>query len=400
MRKWLLIGAFALLAVGIVRLYPAKDASLLPLSRQTEKQGAPDSLGQAPAGSPVLNPPQETSTDQKNSPGDVSQDAPLVGDTLPSFDSPAAASAPAASAKESAAPSLFEISLGMAESEVRKRLGKPAREEPSSLGYQWLIYNQNPARYLQVGIMNGKVVDLYSNAAEVRLGQVGIGTSLTTLSRQYDLQSVVSFTIERANVKITNQKDSRPLVIQNGIPRIFYLDQQNGDKVTGIRLIDTLVLMRGGYYETRWTYQGETPQFDPPPLNIKQQEQVNLAREKQVLDLVNAIRYRYKLPTIEWNEQAAQVARGHSRDMLQHDFFDHVSATTGMDPFARLRKAGLSYSMAGENIAAGYPDSIEAHESWMNSPGHRKNVMEKNFSHLGVGVVADYYTQAFLTPIQ
>jgi len=54
--------------------------------------------------------------------------------------------------------------------------------------------------------------------------------------------------------------------------------------------------------------------------------------------------------------------------------------------------------MAGENIAAGYPDAIEAHESWMNSPGHRKNVLEKDFTQLGVGVIADYYTQAFLTP--
>ncbi|TGV29209.1 secretion protein, partial [Mesorhizobium sp. M00.F.Ca.ET.186.01.1.1] len=63
-----------------------------------------------------------------------------------------------------------------------------------------------------------------------------------------------------------------------------------------------------------------------------------------------------------------------------------------------LKQANITYSMAGENIAAGYPDAIEAHESWMNSPGHRKNILEKDFTQLGVGVITDYFTQAFLTP--
>ncbi|MCK9907472.1 CAP domain-containing protein, partial [Frankia sp. Cpl3] len=66
--------------------------------------------------------------------------------------------------------------------------------------------------------------------------------------------------------------------------------------------------------------------------------------------------------------------------METNNFFQHVSVTTGLDPFARLKQAGLSYQLAGENIAAGFPDAIEAHESWMNSPGHRKNMLEKGFT--------------------
>ncbi|EMT51315.1 MULTISPECIES: CAP domain-containing protein [Brevibacillus] len=444
MRKWLWIGVFALSVAGIgrllspgspfilasvqpVKLYwdgkevtdadkpgyyrdktgyrPAtleyKGTTYIPLSLAGYLEGKPVHLdqtnsaafvGQAPAPREAAGSRQEDKPPQKQQPVQTPPGSPAAA-------VPASAAASAQTANKSAN-SLFGIKLGMPVAQVTKLLGQPGRQEPSGLGYQWYIYNQNPARYLQVGIANGKVVDLYSNAPEAKLGEVGIGTSLSSLSRMYKLQHTVSFSYQKASVQITNQKNQRPLVIQDGTPRIFYLDNQNSDKVTAIRLIDTLMLLRGGFYETRWTYSGAAPDFDPPPLSIKEQEQVDAARERQILDLVNVIRYRYKLSPLRWNEQAAQVARGHSVDMENHDFFDHVSATTGMDPFERLRKAGLSYSMAGENIAAGYPDSIEAHESWMNSPGHRKNVLEKNFTQLGVGVVADYYTQAFVTPKQ
>jgi uncharacterized protein YkwD len=304
---------------------------------------------------------------------------------------------PAAPADRESAQALFGVTLGMTQQQVTAALGQPARKDPSALGYEWWIYNQNPARYLQVGILNGKVVDVYSNAPEAKWGSIGIGASLQSLSRKHEIKRIVSFAYKGAQVQITNQPNERPLVISGGTPLILYIDKQNQDKVTGIRLIDKLMLLRGGYYETKWTYQGQEPDFDPPALTIKQREQIDAANERQILDLVNVIRYRYKLPRLVWNQQAAQVARSHSTDMETHNFFDHVSATSGLDPFERLKQAGIHYQMAGENIAAGYPDAIEAVEGWMNSPGHRKNIMEKGFAQLGVGVSSDYYTQTFVT---
>jgi len=294
--------------------------------------------------------------------------------------------------------SLFGIRLGMTDKQVLAVLGQPSRKEPSALGYQWWVYNKDLSRYLQVGVLNGKVVDLYSNAPQAKLGNVGIGTSMQSLTRKHELKHVVTFTQQGAHIQITNQIKERPLVIADGTPLIYYIDKQNQGKVTAVRAIDKLMLLRGGFYETKWTYQGKAPDFDPPALTIKQREQVNAACERQILDLVNVVRFRYKLPQLTWNEPAAKVARSHSQDMEEHDFFDHVSATTGLNPFERLKQAGIAYQMAGENIAAGYPDGIEAFESWMNSPGHRKNILEKGFTQLGVGVSADYYTQAFVSP--
>lgn len=312
---------------------------------------------------------------------------------------PSTAKAPGSPASEQSN-TLFGLTLGMSSEEVINNLGEPARKEPSSLGYQWWIYNSDPARYLQVGMANDKVVDLYSLAPQAALGNISVGNSQQSLERQYDLQNVVTFSYMGAQIQITNQKQLRPLVMKNGTPYIYYLDAQNSNKVTAVRIIDTQMLLRGGFYDTKWSYQGQAPDFNPPALSVGERELVNAAYERQILDLVNVSRFRYKLPSLQWNEQAAKVARGHSRDMQANNFFDHISATTGSSPFDRLKQANILYSMAGENIAAGYPDAIEAHESWMNSPGHRKNVLEKEFTQLGVGVIADYFTQAFVTPRQ
>ncbi|WP_025845675.1 CAP domain-containing protein [Brevibacillus agri] len=340
--------------------------------------------------------PTELPADNSTSPAAPKPDEAIPA-SAPAPTAPAKATATDASSQQESA-TLFGLTIGTPAEEVRKLLGEPARKDPSSLGYEWWVYNRDPARYVQVGIANGKVVDLYSLAPTAMLGNIGVGSSLQALERQYSPQNTLTFSYMGANIQITNQKQQRPLVMKNGIPHIFYLDKQNGSKVTGLRLIDTQMLLRGGFYETKWSYQGQAPDFDPPALSVGEREQVNLANERQTLDLVNVSRYRYKLPPLQWNEEAAKVARAHSLDMETNDYFDHVSATTGSSPFDRLKQAKIAYSMAGENIAAGYPDAIEAHESWMNSPGHRKNILEKDFTQLGVGVITDYFTQTFLTP--
>ncbi|MED4910294.1 CAP-associated domain-containing protein [Brevibacillus centrosporus] len=436
MRKWLLIGLTVLSIAGISRFFTSDHSSLIRVNLypstlywdgreviSSKKSESTQDLPPTLEYKGTLYVPLSVIGSQLNKPvgWDYSSYSAWVGQPPAAlakqpFETPAPTAIPAAkpantstaatSQPKTTAPveqpnSLFGLTLGMSSADVTKRLGTPARKEPSSLGYQWWIYNSDPSKYVQVGIgTNGKVVDLYSLAPQAKLGDIGVGFALQALERQHPLQNVVSFSYMGANVQITNQKQQRPLVMENGTASIYYLDKQNNDKVTALRLIDTQMLLRGGFYETRWTYQGKAPDFDPPALSVQERELVNLAYERQILDLVNVARSRAQLPPLQWNEKAAEVARGHSRDMESNDFFDHVSATTGSDPFERLKQASIPYRMAGENIAAGYPDAIEAHESWMNSPGHRKNVLEKGFTQLGVGVITDYYTQTFLTPAQ
>ncbi len=384
MRKWIISCVMVLFALGSLRMVTADWHFAIT---QPDKQGGWDESGHSAwPGDP---------------PDTVSRSA-----TAPAPTQDSGSSAGGQSAKQtettlapasSEPPHLFGIALGMTDKQVIAALGQPARREPSPLGYEWWIYNRDYNRYVQIGILSGKVVDIYSNSAQASVGTVSVGTRQQSLSRKQAIDKIVSFPYENANVQITNQTTERPLVFVATSPVIYYIDKQNSDKVTAIRLLDKLVLLRGSFYETKWSYLGKSPNFNPPILNSQEQEAVNSAHERQILDLINGIRYRYGLPSVSWHEQAAEVARAHSKDMNSNHFFGHTSATTGLDPFQRLKQAGIDYQLAGENIAAGFPDAIEAYESWMNSPGHRKNILEKDFRQLGVGVYFDYYTQDFVT---
>lgn len=91
------------------------------------------------------------------------------------------------------------------------------------------------------------------------------------------------------------------------------------------------------------------------------------------------------LPVLEWSDDAAAIAHAHSEDMLAHNFVGHTSPTTG-DVIARFGAAGVRATTIRENVARGYgPKGI--HESLMNSPGHRVNILATDVTHVGVGVV-------------
>lgn len=124
------------------------------------------------------------------------------------------------------------------------------------------------------------------------------------------------------------------------------------------------------------------------------------AWEQEVFDLVNQIREENGLEPFVYNETLAETARAHSQDMIDRNFFDHTNPD-GKSPFDRMRDNGLSYSMAAENIAMGYPSPEAVVEGWMNSDGHRANILG-GCEELGVGLALGgsygyYWTQCFAT---
>ena len=124
------------------------------------------------------------------------------------------------------------------------------------------------------------------------------------------------------------------------------------------------------------------------------------AYEQEVFDLVNQIREENGLEPFVYNETLAETARAHSQDMIDRNFFDHTNPD-GKSPFDRMRDNGLSYSMAAENIAMGYPSPEAVVEGWMNSDGHRANILG-GCEELGVGLALGgsygyHWTQCFAT---
>ena len=118
--------------------------------------------------------------------------------------------------------------------------------------------------------------------------------------------------------------------------------------------------------------------------------------QKEVLDLVNVERSNRGLQPLKFNSELSNVATLKSQDMIDKNYFDHTSPTYG-SPFDMMKKFGISYRAAGENIAMGQKTPQEVMNSWMNSDGHRKNILNPDFTELGVGIASNgsslYWTQ-------
>jgi uncharacterized YkwD family protein len=118
---------------------------------------------------------------------------------------------------------------------------------------------------------------------------------------------------------------------------------------------------------------------------------------QQVIDLTNAQRSKNGLPALKADSQLNGVAQKKSVDMQQNNYFSHTSPTYG-SPFDMMRDFGVTYKSAGENIAKGQRTPQEVVTAWMNSEGHRKNILSKNFTHIGVGFekTGNHWTQMFI----
>jgi uncharacterized protein YkwD len=109
--------------------------------------------------------------------------------------------------------------------------------------------------------------------------------------------------------------------------------------------------------------------------------------ENQVVVLINQERTDRGLSELTLNSSLRQAAQRHSKDMACNDFFSHTGSD-GSSPFTRMIEAGYSYSWAAENIAASSSQSFSAQavvNMWMNSTGHRNNILSENATHIGVG---------------
>ena len=127
------------------------------------------------------------------------------------------------------------------------------------------------------------------------------------------------------------------------------------------------------------------------------------SQESEVARLVNVERAKSGLPALKLNWQLSRVARYKSADMANKGYFAHNSPTYGT-PFQMMENFGLRFSAAGENIAYGQRTPAEVMRDWMNSPGHRNNIMSPSFTEIGVGLAKNkngvcYWTQQFMKPM-
>ncbi|HDX9707612.1 TPA: serine protease [Bacillus thuringiensis] len=144
--------------------------------------------------------------------------------------------------------------------------------------------------------------------------------------------------------------------------------------------------------------QNNTPQQSTEKETSKGTKE-NLSQfEQRVVELTNIERTKQGLPALQVDMNLSKVARLKSADMQKNHYFDHTSPTYG-SPFDMMRKFDISYSSAGENIAQGQRTPEEVVQAWMDSPGHRANILNHSYTHIGVGYVesGNYWTQEFIS---
>lgn len=121
--------------------------------------------------------------------------------------------------------------------------------------------------------------------------------------------------------------------------------------------------------------------------------------EAEVLKFTNIARRKENLPALEWDSQLGKVARLKSKDMVENNYFAHHSPVYG-SPFDMMKQFGISYTWGAENLALGYTTGESVVRGWMNSSGHRANILNPKLNKIGIGAHANnsqriYWTQIF-----
>jgi len=169
------------------------------------------------------------------------------------------------------------------------------------------------------------------------------------------------------------------------------------DILTGVLAVGLIAaLVNGGDDDKAEISSPNTPQ--PKPQNPSPSVS---AAEQQAFNLLNADRAKYGLPPLKLNAKLTKLAGDYAQDMINRNFFSHYNPE-GQSPFDRMNQYGIRYTMAGENLAIN-SSVAGAQKAFMNSAGHRANILNPNYTEVGVGVRYDskgavYVVQEFIRP--
>jgi uncharacterized protein YkwD len=118
---------------------------------------------------------------------------------------------------------------------------------------------------------------------------------------------------------------------------------------------------------------------------------------QQVLDITNSERARAGLSPLRLHSQLNAAAQAHSNDMARNNFLSHTGSD-GSSPFDRMKRHGYTVGWAAENVASGHSSPQDVMRGWMNSSGHRTNILNPRYRDIGIGYARGnqpYWTQVF-----
>lgn len=231
-------------------------------------------------------------------------------------------------------------------------------------------------------------------------------TIVTGLSAALLMGGAFQTSVEAAAV---NQAQSQPYTIHNFVngnyQQLSFHNQQQAnekEKQEADKLIPTQQAKNEQQSEKQTEEKTTTPEQKQEGKQEDQKqtasdEQELSAFEQEVVELTNEEREKQGLEPLKADAELSKVAREKSLDMSKNNYFSHNSPNYG-SPFAMMQSFGIDYRAAGENIARGQQTPEEVVNGWMNSDGHRANILNDKFTHIGVGYVEEgnHWTQQFI----
>ncbi|ASN07396.1 CAP domain-containing protein [Virgibacillus necropolis] len=284
--------------------------------------------------------------------------------------------------------------IGKNTEQLTESLGEPIRKDPSAYGYDWWVYTDQTKQYIQFGVLADKVVTVYATGKNLSTEPVHVGQTYQEVNKQFSFKNEVTMSegVSSYTFKLNEKEmEMRPLIkLADNVFLQCYFDTFTSE-LSAIRVLTGDVLLKHLPYAIE--YRGKLPK--KPNLTDEQWDKVENGMEQQIFSITNVIRNQHGKSKLEWGDSVSDVAFLHSKDMAVNNYFSHYGLN-GDGLKERLAAKEVFYVAAGENIAAQYPDAPAAMQGWLNSKGHREALLEKDYTHLGVGVYHFYYTQNFL----
>lgn len=182
------------------------------------------------------------------------------------------------------------------------------------------------------------------------------------------------------DIVIGQPYDGELLIEKNGKTIEVLTDYHNNDAVMGI------------YWH--YNYKNAIKAIQAMENDTTKQKQIE--EEKLYIEILNVSRMQHNVPRVTFNSKLMQVARNHSTDMYENNYYSHTSLN-GQSPGDRIKATGLKCRTWGEIIATGYSTIFHAHNGWMNSLGHREISLDPAYEEVGIGIDHKLYTAVFFT---
>lgn len=241
--------------------------------------------------------------------------------------------------------------LGDSLSKITELFGRPDRIDPTIYDFDYYVFHKkNYKHFCMIGIKDNKVVSVYTDAKNFQVGNL---TSDSTIPQVNQI----------LNSSLLRDTQSNYAQAHNIHYQLFF-DQVEEKNLVGI-LVASAPLT---------------------PTN-KRTASILRAEEREMFDCCNSARVRHKLPPLVWSPLARQSSVAHCKDMIKKDYYSHISPN-GQYPSDRMKKVGIHALVWGENLSADYIDGVTSHIFLYNSEMHRMNMLNPNFSHLGIGGAA------------